>query len=239
MCDPLTIAGVALSGLSTGLNYVAQTKVQGARDDAMAAERIRQGGLDQEAQALNAQSQDRYQDFQGDQAKKSTQLADFFTGQDVAEPSAEAAVPTSSSNITVREEGKQRGKATEFTNRTGTALGEMRSFGDLLGDVSRLQARDAGQIGQIGGFKRGSSNVLGFELDDANNKGNGLRMLGDIAGGFGGVALSSGLSGGNLFGLGGAGGTAPVVTGAVDPWNGLRAANASRGSSLFNLYGGR
>lgn len=32
-----------------------------------------QGGLDQEAQALNTQSQDRYQDFKGDQVKKSVQ----------------------------------------------------------------------------------------------------------------------------------------------------------------------
>lgn len=201
----------------------------------MAAERIRQGGLDKEAQALNAQSQDRYQNFEGQQGERANQLADYFTGQEVAEPSAEAAVPTSSSNITVREEAKQRGKATDFTNRTGIALGNLRSFGDLLGDTSRLQARDASQIGQIGGFKRGSSNVLGYELDDANNKGSGMRLLGDLAGGFGGVALNAGLSGGNLFGgATGATGTAPVVAaGAADPWVGMRTASRP----IYSLYG--
>lgn len=197
----------------------------------MAAERIRQGGLDKEAQALNAQSQDRYQNFEGQQDQRATQLADYFTGQEVAEPSAEAAVPTSSSNITVREEAKQRGKATDFTNRTGIALGNLRSFGDLLGDTSRLQARDASQIGQIGGFKRGSSNVLGYELDDANNKGSGMRLLGDLAGGFGGVALNAGLSGGNLFG-GGTGAT-PVVKAGADPWAGMRTASRP----IYSLYG--
>lgn len=236
MCDPLSIAGLALTGLSTGLNYAASAKVQGARDDAMAAERIRQGTLDKEADALNAQSQDRYQNFDEKEGERTAQLADYFTGQEVAEPSAEAAVPVSASNITVREEAKQRGKATDFTNRTGQALAGLRSFGDLLGDTSRLQARDAGQIGQIGGFKRGSSNVLGYELDSANQKGQGMRLLGDIAGGFGGVALNAGLSGGNLFGIGG--GTAPVVAGGVaDPWAGKRVANAARGAPIFNLYG--
>jgi hypothetical protein len=44
MCDPLTIAGVALTGLSTGLNAAAQSKVANAREDAMAAERIRREG---------------------------------------------------------------------------------------------------------------------------------------------------------------------------------------------------
>lgn len=235
MCDPITIAGVALTGLSSGLNYAAQSKVQNARDDAMAAERIRQGTLDQEAQALNAQSQDRYQDFQGQEDQKAAQLADYFTGQEVAAPSAEAAIPASSSNITVREEQKQRGKATEFTNRTGNALGELRAFGDLLGDVSRLQARDAGQIGQIGGFKRGSSGVLGYELDEAGQAGNGMKLFADLAGGAGSIATSAGLSGGSLFGGGGAAKTA--ARSVPDPWAGLR--NAPSGSSLFNLYGGR
>ncbi|AAL44650.1 hypothetical protein EN41_19925 [Agrobacterium tumefaciens] len=59
------------------------------------------------------------------------------------------------------------------------ALGRLRAFGDVLGENSRLQARDASQIGQIGGFKRGSSNVMAYELDAANQKGNGLKLFGD------------------------------------------------------------
>jgi hypothetical protein len=200
MCDPLTIAGVALSAISTGLNYAAQAKVQRARDDAMAAERVRQNSLDREAQALNLTSQNRFQDFGGQQDQRATQLSDFFTDQQVAEPGPAEALPASSSNITVREENKQRDKAKEFTDRTGNALGELRSFGDLLGEVSRLQGRDATQVGQIGGFKRGSSGVLGYELDDANRAGDGMKLFADLAGGAGGLATSAGLSGTSLFG---------------------------------------
>jgi len=160
----------------------------------MAAERIRQNGFDREADAVNAQSQDRYQDFEGKQSQKAATLADYFTGQEVAAPTTAEALPTSTSNITVREQAKQKAGAKEFTNRTGEALGQLRSFGDLLGDTSRLQARDAGTIGQLGGFKRGSSNVLGYELESANQAGNGLKLFGDLVGGAGGLATSAGLS---------------------------------------------
>lgn len=234
MCDPVTIAGVALTGLSTGLNYAAQAKVQNARDDAMAAERIRQNTLDQEASALNTQSQDRYQDFEGQQDQRASSLADFFTSQDVAEPDASAALPATSSNITVREEAKQRGKAKDFTDRTGDALGELRSFGDLLGSISRLQGRDAMQIGQVGGFKRGSSSVLGYEMDAANSAGNGMKLFGDLAGGFGGLAMNAGLSGSgpSLFGGSKLPATAPIPTArpAANP-------RLMSGQSLYSLYG--
>jgi hypothetical protein len=205
MCDPF-IAGLALTGLSTGLNYVANQKVEGARDSAMAAERIRQQGLDQQADALNLQSQDRFQGFEDKKDERSSQLGQYFTDQ-VATPPTAAAMPASGSNITVQAENKARGDARERTDQIGNALGELRSFGDLLGDTSRLQARDASQIGQIGGFKRGSSNILGMELDAANSAGNGMRLGADIAGGLGKVGVSAGLSGtgglGNLFGGGG------------------------------------
>lgn len=194
MCDPVTLASVALTALGTGMNYVAGQKVEGARNDAMAAERIRQSGLDQQAAALNTQSQDRYQGFEGKQEERARSLSDYFTGQEAAAPVA-AAMPVSSSNITVQAENKARGDAKARTDQIGNALGELRSFGDLLGGTSRLQARDAGQIAQIGGFKKGSSNVLGMELDAANSAGSGWKLAGDIAGGLGKAGLGAGLSG--------------------------------------------
>ncbi len=240
MCDPVTLAGVALTGLSTGLNYMAQSKAAKARDGALAAERTRQNRLDQEADALNLKSQDRYQDFEGQQDERTASLAEMFTGQEVAPPDASEALPATSSNITIREEAKQRGKAKDFTDRTGTALAELRSFGDLLGGIGREQARDAGSIGQIGGFKRGSSGVLGFELDEASQAGNELKFGADLAGGFGGLALNAGLSGASPFGGGSAGivkdpwaGTR-AVGGVVDPWAGMR---SKPGFGIASLYG--
>jgi hypothetical protein len=70
----------------------------------------------------------------------------------------------------------------------------LRSFGDLLGGIGLKQARDAGYIGQIGGFEKGSSNVLGYELENANSAGNGMKMFGDILGAGGSLATGYGLS---------------------------------------------
>lgn len=245
MCDPMTIAGIALTAGSTVANSIAASRVQRARDDALAAERIRQNSYDQEAQALNTASQNRYQDFGGQQEQRASELGQYFTGQQIEQRSADQAAvqeqtaPTSSSNITVREEAKQRGNARQFADQQGNALGQLRSFGDLLGETSRLQSRDASQIGQIGGFKRGSSAVVPYELEEANKAGDGLKLFGDLLGLGGSFALSGGLGGG--FG-GSAPKIAPVASAAVDPWKSMRTltspfAGARASGSLFNLYG--
>lgn len=236
MCDPITIAGIALTAGSTVVNTMAASRVQKARDQALAAERIRQSGFDQEAQALNTASQDRYQNFQEQEGQRASELGQYFSdqrvGQDQANQAAtaEQTAPQSGSDITVREEQKQRGKARDFTNQQGQALGQLRSFGDVLGEIGRFQSRDASQIGQIGGFKRGSSAIVPLELDEANHAGDGLKLFGDLLNLGGGFALNKGLSGG----AGAVGSTA-----AADPWAGLRSVgpySAPRSGGLFNLY---
>lgn len=220
MCDPLTIAGIALTAGSTVANSIAQNKIRRARDDSLAAERIRQGGLDREADAINLRSQDRYQDFEGQQDDRSGELTDYFNDQTEAAGQANAAAsealiaPQSGSDITVREEANQRGKAREFTDQQGEALGSLRAFGDLLGEVSRSQARDASLIGQIGGFKRGSSSVLPYELDAAMSAGDGAKTFGDILGLGGSVAMGAGLT-----------------RGPTDAWPGLRTVTAKPGAT--------
>ncbi|KAB0678052.1 hypothetical protein [Aureimonas leprariae] len=216
MCDPITLAGVALTGASYAANAVGASKAAKARDHALAAETRRQGALQQEANAINTQSQDRYQDFGAQEDARGKELADYFTGQSASplgqDANAASSLPVSSSNITVQEDAKQRGAAKAFTDRQGTALGHMRAFGDVLGDVSRKQARDAGQIGQIGGFMQGSSGVLPYELEAASQKGAGARLFGDLLGAAGQIGITAGLSG--------AGGNwvAKDVGTAADPW---------------------
>lgn len=238
MCDPLTIAGLALTAGSTVANYAANQKIQSARNDALAAERIRQKGFDREAEAVNATSQDRFTNVEGQVQQEATKLGDYFAGQNATAPAADAMPTTTGSNITVQEEARQRSKAKASTDASGRALGQLRSFGDVLGGISRGQARDAGQVAQIGGFKTGSSGVLPYELEAANSKGAGLQMLGDILGGLGSVAVPAGLMGGAMpsfsgiatkLGFGGGGGipaTAALRAGMSNP---LR---------LGHLYGG-
>lgn len=206
MCDPLSIAGAALTVGSTVANSAAASREAKARDQALAAERIRQRGFDQETAALNTQSQDSFQDFEGQRQSKAQSLGDYFASAEPVGANATAAsvMPTATNDIVVREMAKKSGEARRFTDQQAGALAEMRSFGDLLGDNSRGMVRSASEIGQIGGFKRGSSNIIPLEMEAAQQKGRGLRMLGDVLGGLGGVTLSAGLTGrgGNLFGGG-------------------------------------
>src|SRR5262245_51583452 len=132
MCDPLTIAGLALTAGSTVANYSANQQVEKARADAMAAERIRQGMLDKEAAAINVQSQDRYKDFGTQEDTKAADLGSYFANMSVPEPDTGEALPTSTNNIVVNEEAAQRAKARDFTTKTGLALGNLRAFGDVL-----------------------------------------------------------------------------------------------------------
>lgn len=198
MClDPLTIAGAALSGASLLANQQAANSVQKARDGALGAERIRQRGLDQESASINEGSRARYDGFQGKQDERGGKLADYFRETTDAGIPAEPGVSAPAGNVLVQQEiANQRGKAAAFNDQQAGALGNLRSFGDLLGETSRLQARDAGQVGTVNNFKIGSSGVLPAELEAANARGGNARLLGDLFRLGGTVATASGLSGG-------------------------------------------
>ena len=231
----MTIAGLALTAGSTVANYSAQAQIEAARNDALAAERIRQNGLNQEADALNLTSRDRYKEFGADQTERGLALGDFLKGQTVSEPTPVAAMPTSSSDIVVREENNQRTDARDFTDQQGEALGQLRAFGDVLADKSLLGARDAGQIAQIGGFKTGSASVVPYELDKAGHAGDGAKFLGDLLGGFGTVATGAGLSGGSLPFM-----TAPAASksiGYIPGIGSMAAAAPKQGIRLGSLFG--
>ncbi len=207
MCDPATLTGLVLTAGSTVVNTIAANQAASAREDVMSAERIRQNQLDKEAAALNTQSQDRYQDAGVKQEAKARDLSEFFTGPNTAGEANDAAasvMPSDSADITVREMQKQTGAARDFTGKQAASLASLRSFGDMLGDSARLQARDASLIGQVGGFKRGSSNITPLELDEASQKGAGLKFFGDLLGGAGSLATNYGLT------RGGANGPTPI-----------------------------
>jgi hypothetical protein len=208
MCDPLTIAGIALTAGSVVANSVAAGEQARARDAVLAAERMRQNALDREAWGLNTASQDRFVNFQPQQDARAAEIGDFLGATVTPDANTEAAtvMPSSSSDVVNQERTAQRADAQGYVDQQGMALANLRSFGDLLGEKSRLQARDAGLIGQIGGFKAGSSNVVPFELDQAAKAGDGWAMLGDILSGAGSITTGAGLSGSEtalhkLFGL--------------------------------------
>lgn len=199
--DPITM-GLVLTGASAGANAIGYSKAEKVRESALAAEKYRQNELRREAEVLNTQSREQYDDFEGQQDQKATALTDYFADapQSAADAVGEAnataasALPSALNDIVQREIDKQNNLAGAFTGQQAGARGRLRSFGDLLGGVSREQARDAGLIGQIGGFQRGSSSVLPYELEDANKKGSGFRFLGDVLGGLGSIGMTSGVT---------------------------------------------
>lgn len=208
MCDPLTIVGIALTAGSIVANQVAVGQQSRARDNILAAERIRQNGFDQQAQALNQQSQDRYVGFEPQQEARSATLGDALASTvGGGDPNSGAAsiMPSSASNVVNQERDAQIGEAQSFVDQQTGALADLRSFGDLLGETSLMQGRDASQIAQIGGFKRGSQDVVPLELNEAAKAGDNFKLLADILAGTGTIATGAGIGGGsasiaNMFG---------------------------------------
>lgn len=192
---PLAAAGGGLTVTSVLANMFANSKVEKARDAALAAERQRQAGFDAENLAFNTGAQDRYTDFGGQQAKRGVELGDYFAAPPPTGGPA-VALPAASSPLVANEITKQNGIAQNYGDQQAHALGNVRSFGDVLGGISRLQGRDANRIGQINSFKKGSSGVTELELEQAAHAGDLWKMIADISAGSGKAALTAGLSGG-------------------------------------------
>ena len=180
-------------------NQQAARRQDRAQADAMSAERMRQARLDDESRGVNQRALERYDDAEGQQERRTSELAEVFGGD--ANRGAEvisAALPRSSSNITVQNDERERERASEFSGQQGEAMARMRSFADMFGGLGRDTARDASELGMLGGFKRGSQGVLPFELESAAQRGQGLRNAADAMNLFGSIGVNAGLSGGGL-----------------------------------------
>lgn len=194
MCTPILIASAALAVGSAIAHTVANNQQQNARNDVLAAERIRQHGFDAEIQPLQDESRDRYVDFVPQMEQKAASLGDYL-GSRVDDPNASAGsdLPSSSSALVNREIVNQKDKAQHYVDQQTGALANMQSFGDLLGDISIGQARDASKIGQLGGFKASSVGLVPMELDNSQHAGDFANFLGDILGGVSNVGVSAGI----------------------------------------------
>lgn len=223
MCTPSILAGIALTAGSMVANNVAQGQIDNARSEVLATEARRQSGFNREVEQLNTQSQDRYVGFEPQQEQRATELADMFA-TDVTDPNNASVIPGSSSNIVNQETDARVGEAQDYVDQQSGALAEMRSFGDVLGSTSLLQARDATKVGQVGGFKQGSQGVVPYELDDAGKSGDGMKMFADVLRIAGTTMTGAGIGGGggsiaDMFGKGSTG----FVPGMTGPSLGLPA----------------
>lgn len=166
---------------SVGLNTLAAKKREDAINAAHMAERMRQQKIDREAEIVNAQGRDRYEDFSEQQGERKGTLADIYkqaTESAPAEPMS--APPPTSSNLVVQSDAAQRAETEADATDKAERRAGFRSFGDLFGDITAAQARDAGDLTMLRGFKRGSQSVLGSELNAASQKGSGMNLLADL-----------------------------------------------------------
>lgn len=236
MCDPLTIAGAALSAGGIAANSIGQSQVAAASNRAAAAESARQANLRQEAAAVQAHSNSLYEGFAGKQADRAGTLATALNAVRLpaqGSPSTTIEAAPTGSNITTQGEASQRSRADAYGAQQAGALADMRSFGDLLGTTALAQGRDAGQIGQIGNFMKGSASVLPMELNAASHAGDTFKTLGGLADGLGKVGIAAGINGSTLGGLfGGAASTGGNVATSVPTM-----AAAGLGS-ISNAYAG-
>ena len=181
---------------STIANTIGANQAQKALASTQAAERARQKQFDDESFALNTAAQNRYTDMPEKMDTRATDLAQMFNQPTQDAPAAPViTTPESTSGIVTSRENSAVAKAKGETDARATSLGKLRSFGDILGDASRMQGRDAGQLGLIGSMRRGSQAVLPLELEAAQSKGRGMRLLGDILSAGGGL-MGGGLGGG-------------------------------------------
>ncbi|MBG6172664.1 hypothetical protein IWQ55_000309 [Labrenzia sp. EL_208] len=194
MCDPMSIAGLALTAGSTFANMQQANAVDKARAKAMRAERERQGLLDEEAYGLNEDSRQEYEDFEGKRQGQAQNLEDMFARN--SGDAASTGLAPSDNNVVNQAIGKAKASADTRQSQQSSALANLRAYGNTFGNAGREQAKDAQLIGQIGGFKQGSQAVLPLELEAANSAGSGWGLLADFAGGIGGLGLNAGLSGG-------------------------------------------
>ncbi|MGO3933455.1 hypothetical protein [Rhodopseudomonas pseudopalustris] len=174
----------------------AQDEVNSARLAAVNGERTRQQALDTEAAGINSGALARYAGFDTQMVDRAKKLSDMFrSAVGGGEVTPGTALPASSSDVVNREIGNRQEIARMFGLQQGEARGNLQAFGDLLGTISRGQARDAGAIGQIGGYKKGSAGVQALELDAAGHAGDQNKGLADLLAGLGKVGLTAGLSG--------------------------------------------
>jgi hypothetical protein len=206
---PLPLLPLLFTAGSIAANAIGADKQGKALASNMAAERLRQKKFDDESFALNEAGRARVEAAPEQIETRGDDLAAMFSGTGQEAP-AEPIIttPASSSNVVMSREGAAMDKSKAFTDARADNLGALRSFGDVFGDVSRLQGRDAGQLGLIGSMRRGSQGVLPMELEAAQGKGAEWRLLGDIlsAGsmfaGPGGPLAAGGFKGINIGGPG-------------------------------------
>lgn len=237
MCEPMTIAGLGLTGASMVAKMAADSQVQGARSGVGASEARRQEGFEAQSQNL---FKDSLANVQRDkQEADRTAAEDKRTSESVATLEA-APNPTNPSDVAEATDSsvvkgsnaRQLIKALNLGKLRAGLAAKVNAYGDANMNTGITLGRNGMKQGQVGTAAQRSAALLPGEYDTANRAGDGLFALGDALGVAGKVAGTAGAFGAgptwsSLFDAGGATnvtpniGSGPVRQGGYGPaWGG-------------------
>lgn len=178
-------------------NSSAQDQVNHARSQAIQNELAQQSALQGQANSANTADIGTYNDIAGQRAADTTRFGNLISAASATPSSGLPAVslPKASSPLVAGDEQKQLANANAYATQQGQALVNLRSFGDVMGERQRGTAENAQNLAQIASFMKGDASVLPYQLDAANQAGNGLKTFADILKGGGSLATGYGLQG--------------------------------------------
>lgn len=222
MCDPFSVGAAALSAAGIGANMLGAGEQQSARDSAMAAEGLRQQGIQQKSTDLFNVTLDKATAPKQMQAQ--TDAAKVRTGKDVATLEANSGVYGTAGASLDSESKSSIARALRGALDRGKQQAKLNGDVNGVGDATARLGVDLNRAGQwqsiFGGNARSSAALLPLELEEANRAGSTMRGIGQILGA-GGQALGTagvmggGPSWGELFGSSGRGFT-PAFGGATN-----------------------
>lgn len=198
MCIPALLPFLA-TGLAGGLQYLGQQKADHAMTNTFNRERARQKDFEAQQNADFEDSLKSTQDVTDPTAQAAATAkrgAVLMSATKSAAPSSGGYLPgAKSASPVVNAHAVAAGQTSDAHTATlGQALAALGGVGDLMQQNDIRIGHNSQDIGQIGGFKRGSLNVLQAEMDAAKQKGATLRAIGALGQQLGMAALSGGTS---------------------------------------------
>jgi hypothetical protein len=201
MCTPLI--ALALTAAGTAASAAGARKAQKAQAGAREAERWRQKGFQDEADARASENFGKTGKDATDagmaKAESDRKSAADAAVADVRAPieatGANLAGDSSAAKVINTENASQAARSLGYALQQGAAKAKLSSFNDVGFENAINNARTNQDIARIANFAKGSADVLPVELEAAAQKGQGLRTLGSIlstAGTVAGVGVGSG-----------------------------------------------
>lgn len=210
MCDPLTIAGLALTAGSFVTSAFANNQVEDARSKVALAETTRQEDLQRRAIGKVDAATERFTPEILNQGIEQAAQARTDRLQNNAEGAGDQSpndLPlTASAPRIVRETAaRELNKGLEEGKSFAARLGRLGAFGENQFQNRLDLGRLSETLGQIGTESRNSAAITPLEFQTANRRGDTLGGISDILGGLGSAANLGSAVGFSPFGTGGPG----------------------------------